>query len=365
MHNLQEVGGVVPMFYAAHVERDVWHRDTLKTLKTLAGLSVDEVFALMDDQGRPQFGFPIGAEALTYTWDGATRQSGMYALLRTDYGNQLGVVTKSYTVFDQDDGRRLAKKVFRDNPITTGGVLGGGEKTWLMADSGGWLVGNDEREEMKGHLALAWGHDGAFGVRLLESHTRIVCQNTLELACGNGKYYFSFRHTANLVENITEIERQLDRIADARTGLKAKCDTLYGTPIPEDYVKSFAGRLALKVIPEPKHKPGVIRAIADKADIMGAVINATMAEADGKDAREKREARRNDIIMHVIENTIQETDLANGDLTGWRLVNGATGWMDHQSRSRGESRITSELGGDRSELKGWIIDTILAETKAA
>jgi phage/plasmid-like protein (TIGR03299 family) len=133
-----------------------------------------------------------------------------FATVRMDTEEVLSVVGSRYEViqnvsaFSFFDGL-----VDRDEAIYhTAGVLGKGERCWILAKLPGYIrVGkNDEIEKF---ALLVNSHDGSTPTLAKMTSIRVVCSNTLSAAIQDGEQTVSIRHTANAREKLEEAHKIL------------------------------------------------------------------------------------------------------------------------------------------------------------
>ena len=89
----------------------------------------------------------------------------------------------------------------------TAGVLGHGERIWLLAKlpSKIVVVGDDVADK---YLLLSNSHDGRSAVQVKFTPVRVVCQNTLTLALSDGPT-IRIAHTPNMQERLKQAHRLL------------------------------------------------------------------------------------------------------------------------------------------------------------
>jgi phage/plasmid-like protein (TIGR03299 family) len=128
-----------------------------------------------------------------------------FANIRMDTGDVLGVVGNRYEVipntmaFSFFDGL-----VDRDEAIYhTAGVLGKGERCWVLAKLPGYIRvrSNDLIEK---YVLLVNSHDGSTPTLAKFTSVRVVCQNTLSAALSGSEQSVSIRHTANAQQKMEE-----------------------------------------------------------------------------------------------------------------------------------------------------------------
>jgi phage/plasmid-like protein (TIGR03299 family) len=133
-----------------------------------------------------------------------------FATLRTDTETPLGIVGERYRVLQNRDAFEFFDAlVGRGEAIyETAGVLGRGEKIWLLAKLPGYVkVGSEDI--INKYLLLTNTHDGSSVVRAKLTPIRVVCQNTLSVALSGSEQEVRIRHTRNAVEKLKEAHRLL------------------------------------------------------------------------------------------------------------------------------------------------------------
>lgn len=140
-------------------------------------------------------------------------------LYRSDNGVDLSVVSNKYQVVQP----RQVIEFYRDLTEKFGfeldvvGALKGGRKVWALAKTGSQfkLPGNDE---VDGYLLLATSYDGSMATQARFTSIRVVCNNTLTLAAGEGAADVSVPHStafdAAKVKNQLGLDRRWDVFAE-------------------------------------------------------------------------------------------------------------------------------------------------------
>ena len=108
---------------------------------------------------------------------------GAYITVRTDNGDILGVVDSGYKPIQNIDAFTFFDSLIAEDEATyeTAGVLGKGERIWILARLSGDINvhGNDIVSK---YLLLTNSHDGSPQVQVKITPIRLVCNNTLTSA---------------------------------------------------------------------------------------------------------------------------------------------------------------------------------------
>lgn len=118
-------------------------------------------------------------------------------LFRSDDGAPLGLVGDTYKVVQPREVIEFFRSLADDHgfELETAGVLFGGKKYWALAKTPStFKVG--KKDEIKGHLMLATACDGSMSTIAKYVATRVVCNNTIQIALGEGGPVVKTRHNA-------------------------------------------------------------------------------------------------------------------------------------------------------------------------
>ena len=127
-----------------------------------------------------------------------------FNIIRTDNGQPLGLVKKSYGVVQNADAFEFVNNLcaggnIEEPFIECAGVLGKGERVFITAKfperfKCGEVLGDDAEI----YAVITTSHDGSGAVTVMLTPTRVVCNNTLQYAMMHNYSKFQFRHTSNV-----------------------------------------------------------------------------------------------------------------------------------------------------------------------
>ena len=141
---------------------------------------------------------------------------GYRANVRSTDDAVLGVVSDRYRIVQNEEAFQFTDDLLGEGvTYETAGSLQGGKKVWMLARlPRKYLIAGDQVEP---YLVIFNSHDGSSGVKVAMTPTRVVCQNTLNLALNTAKRSWTARHTENV----------LLRVQDARETLQLDSNKLY------------------------------------------------------------------------------------------------------------------------------------------
>lgn len=164
---------------------------------------------------------PLYAAVPTFTEDGQPtttyeRVEGHVRTVRSD-GGHLGVVGEdSYGLVSNQEMYDVAEVLQgegEDVMLETGGSLKGGRKVWLLLRLNEPLtVPGDPNGATIAYYALQNSHDGSGSFRGQATMSRIVCDNTAQMADLDAQRRgteFTFRHSVNVSDRIEEAKSAL------------------------------------------------------------------------------------------------------------------------------------------------------------
>ena len=236
-----------------------------------------------------------------------------YSIVRMDTMAVLGDgLTKSYKLFQNITLYDLLEAVTGgegEAHVITAGTLGGGRKVWAQCV----LEGKDitiAGDKIAPYFFIMNGHDGKTSVTGATCATRIVCQNTLNMALREGQRQFHIRHVG---ENVN--------LESMKT---AASETLQLVRKYYDTFETFAGDLLKVKVSKTQIDQLVELLIPEKEDM--SKKGSTMLE----------NARA------ALWTELDAPDLANVKGTAWGVYNGVAGYSDF---GRGIKKAEKDLRG--------------------
>jgi len=205
-HNLNVTDKGVAFFSANGLP--AWHR--LGTVIDKEGVHGEEALklALLDwEVSKLQLHHPITNELIP-SW----------GVFRNDNNDYLGTVGSQFTLFQNHEGVELVDTILLEDPnakYVTAGALGKGEKIWLLAKINGDIRIMNTEDIHKEYLLFTMGHDGSLAITAKLVNTRVVCNNTLNVALGEKGNEVKIKHTANAKRRV-EIAKQVIKKAHDR-----------------------------------------------------------------------------------------------------------------------------------------------------
>jgi phage/plasmid-like protein (TIGR03299 family) len=166
-----------------------------------------------------------------------------YATLRQDTGEILGIVNGMYTPVQNIDAFTFFDALVAEDEATyeTAGVLGKGERVWILAKLPGYINvhGNDIVNK---YLLLINSHDGGVQVRAKITPVRVVCNNTLTAAL-QGAGDISISHAPNSAGYLTQSFNILALSNALYAQLNVVFNDMAATSITDDELRDYVRAL--------------------------------------------------------------------------------------------------------------------------
>ena len=139
-----------------------------------------------------------------------------YATVRTDRPEPapLGIVGEDYEPLQNRDAFAWFDGIVGEGAAIyhTAGVLGIGERVWILAKLPGEIRVKGE-DIVNKFLLLSNSHDGESSVQVKFTPIRVVCQNTLTMALSSGRTV-KISHTRSIMERMETAKQNLGIIQD-------------------------------------------------------------------------------------------------------------------------------------------------------
>jgi len=241
--------------------------------------------------------------------------SERWATVRTDTGDVLGIVGDDYEPIQNRDAFTFFDHLVRAGEAIyeTAGVIGRGERVWVLAKLPGYIKvhGNDIVGK---YLLLTNSHDGSSLVRVKLTPIRVVCNNTLTAALqGAGEVHIHF--TLKPVED----RKQALSLLGLSNSLYEQLDTTFN-------------HMSLTKISDKQLLDYVKALVPDN-------------EADEENAKNQGIRRT---VLELYESG-QGASLSRGTL--WGAFNCVTEYTDHEMEGNPATRLESIWFGRGEQLK--------------
>ncbi len=200
-HNLNINQGHASMFYFGETP---WHRLGTKLARPATAAEAMEQAGLNFNVAKRPLRAMISKREFVEVED-------HFGIVRMDTGDCLGVVGSRYEpIQNRDCFSFFDPLVDRSESIYhTAGVIGKGEKIWLLAKLPDYIRIGPKRDPVEKYLLLYNSHDGSSHIRIKLSPIRVVCQNTLSSALRGVDDEVKVKHTASAPEKLEEAHKLL------------------------------------------------------------------------------------------------------------------------------------------------------------
>ncbi|WP_020201330.1 DUF932 domain-containing protein [Cupriavidus sp. WS] len=225
-------------------------------------------------------------------------------LYRSDTKVPLSVVSKRYQVVQPAEILEFYRDLTEMGgyQLETAGVLKEGRKLWALARTGqsAALAGGDE---VKGYLLLATACDGSLATTAQFTSVRVVCNNTLQIALGNGRGAVKVPHRSQF--DARAVKDQLGIATSSWEAFKVRMEALASREVSSAEVERFFQR----VLSYPATQSAGSSALVTNDRAMKSVLELFNGAGKGSTMR-------------------------SSDGTAWGLVNSVTEYVDHHRRTR-------------------------------
>ncbi len=135
-----------------------------------------------------------------------------FATVRTDTNQVLGVVGARYEPVQNKDAFNFFDPLVERNESIyhTAGVLGRGEKIWLLAKMPDYIKVGKKNDPVEKFVLLYNSHDGSSHIRVKITPIRVVCNNTLTAALSGTESEVRIKHTASATDKLREAHKVLE-----------------------------------------------------------------------------------------------------------------------------------------------------------
>ena len=185
---------------------------------------------------------PTSGDALVYAgldWEVEQREimdsvsrkviPGFYANTRTSDNSVLGVVGSRYKIVQNTEAFEFTDSLLNEGvTYETAGSLKDGRTIWLLVKMPTEKILGDDVDP---YICFTNSHDGSGCIKVCMTPTRVVCNNTLNLALSNASRMWSTRHVGDIQGKLEEAKLTLGLATDYMKELANEADILANTTI--------------------------------------------------------------------------------------------------------------------------------------
>lgn len=175
------------------------------------------------------------------TEDGAIIE-GYKANIRDIDNKVLGIVTDKYKVVQNKEAFSFVDHLLGEGvTFESAGSLFGGRKVWLLA-----ILPNKYKvlgDEIAPYLCFVNTHDGSGAIRVVLTPTRVVCNNTLNIALHDAQRSWSCIHVGNIDAKLNEARKTLLLAENYMEKFIMEAERLHNKMFYKDDVEAFLEQL--------------------------------------------------------------------------------------------------------------------------
>ena len=265
-------------------------------------------------------------EARPIYTDNGIQIPGYIANTRNTDNSVLGVVTNKYTIVQNRDAFNFTDNLIGKGAIyETAGSLRNGKRVFMLAQLPKQKILGDE---FGNFICFTNTHDGTGAVRVLMTPTRVVCNNTLNLALNNSKRMWSCKHMGKMEDKLHEAEETLFRADKYMTELGVVAERLANISLNNDQVREIVEEMF------------------------------PMTDDDTERAKANMTKAKNEFMV-----AYYMPDIEKFRGTAWGLLNAAADWIDHSSPQRNTATY-NERNFERIVYGHPILDQLLQRVGA-
>ena len=251
-----------------------------------------------------------------------------HVLFRSDSKAPLGIVSPTYKIVQPREMLEFFRDIVKVGglELSAAGTLFGGQRFWATARIGE-AAPVSVADKVGGYILITSSADGSLATEVRRTTTRVVCNNTLQMAIREGKASVKVSHRSVFdPEAVREF-----------MGLNsAAWDSFRHTIV----------RLANKPI------------VAEQAEDITAKLFATAPAPAAVEAAREMAGYTKVLALFNGEGKGSQLDGVHG--TAWGLLNAVTEYADHHVRARSdENRFVSAQWGPGAALKAKALDALL------
>lgn len=317
----------------AHVDAKGWHGlgQQLLAGASLADWQEAAGMAWAIESGKVMFATPGGMASMP----------DRVVLFRSDTHAPLGVVSDSYQPVQPVDVLKFFDDIATANgfQLDTAGCLFDGKRFYATASIGADSYVSDPADRIKGHLLLVTSADGTLATEGRFVATRVVCNNTLQMARGER----TGGNGGGGSGPVKVSHRSVFKPSDMRRKLGVEGPSLFESTMDEFRALARASMTGNDMVRATIQtlKPGTFD------DAGNLTVDVAKLDKITRSAPVQRIAE-----LAISGNGLIGADMAGMTGTGYRWLNAVTQYVDHEARSTSaDNLMNSALFGDGADTK--------------
>lgn len=297
------------------------------------------------------------------TADAVDELDGHRAIVRSDNGEVLGVVSDEYVplqnalVAEMADALAGAGNAW----IHTAGSLRGGQIVWFLLRLPGDIKVKGDKSRIEPYCLLSNAHDGTRAMRIKPTSVRVVCANTHEMAMRGQRDGLFVRHTSGAEGRFKQAKESIAAAMEWYERFAKLGSVMNATKYTEEQMRQLAMRLAgegtLKkhLSQVAKTKEAHARGPISLAD----VVEATKAQAIPDEIFNTTQMRN----IETVQGLFCRAETGTKGRTAWDAYNATTDWLDHRTnRGDQDARAARSWFGADVVTKQSALEMILGQT---
>jgi len=160
-------------------------------------------------------------------------------LYRSDNNKVLGIVSPKYNVVQPAEVIGFFDELVQkhDMKLSAAGSIFGGKTYWATAKTGKNTNIMDSNDNVEGYVLLTSSADGKSATTATHTSTRVVCNNTLQVALGNAKSLYRQSHKSMF--NVNQAYLDLGLVESSWTQYVNSLHKLAETKMTDEQVRQF------------------------------------------------------------------------------------------------------------------------------
>jgi phage/plasmid-like protein (TIGR03299 family) len=245
---------------------------------------------------------------------------GYYATYRTDTNEYLGMVKSRYEIVQNADAFTFFDSIIDSGEaiFETAGALGRGERIFLLAKLPDDIkIGG---EDINKYLLLTNSHDGTSSLLVGLTHTRVVCNNTLQAALKDMTNRVSIDHVSGAKDKIKEASR----VMGLASKYSAEVSEIFNQMVDRRMTEGEYHEFFTKILKPEYVEVDTPEKMAEMSTKLKNTIDATM--------------------QFALTHPTQTTPEANGTL--WGAYNAVSGYFNYiKNYNNAEDKFSSQFFG--------------------